>query len=84
MNLNSPLLSERKLWDSLGNYCRVSMYVIGQNLFEIYFHAFNETIPVRYVGSLGDCNTRVDLWLNLKKQEGFIEQLPSYTPTPIN
>lgn len=79
MKNNSPI-ADRTLWDSLGNYCRVTMYRIGSNTFEVYFHDFNDAIPGRYVDELGTCNNKVDHWLRAKKAAGFVEQLPSYNP----
>ena len=73
-------IADRKLWDSLGNSCRVEMYCIGQGVFELYLHDFNSAIPRRFVGSIGEMNACADRWLADQKGKGFIEQLPSYNP----
>lgn len=73
-------IAERTLWDSIGNHCRVEIYHIDISVFEVYFHDFNTSIPRRFIGDIGSCNLRVDLWLAKKKEAGFMEQLPSYTP----
>jgi len=82
MNIDAPI-ADRKLWDNGGNYCRVTMYKIGLDSFEVYFHDFNDAVPRRAVGGLGILNNTVDHWLRCKKAEGFIEQLPSYNPAVI-
>lgn len=79
MKTESPI-ADRTLWDSLGNSCRVEMFNIGVNTFEVYFHEFNGSIPHRFIGEIGICNNKVDHWLASKKDHGFIEQLPSYNP----
>lgn len=76
----SAPIADRTLWDSLGNKCRVEMHCIGRDSFEVYFHEFNDAVPKRYVGALGDCNDRVNRWLESRKAAGFSEQLPSYNP----
>lgn len=73
-------IADRTLWDCLGNKCRVEMFRIGQNEFEVYFHRFNSAVPTRHVGALGECNARVDAWLSCRMAEGYQEQLPSYNP----
>lgn len=78
--MKSTPIADRTLWDSCGNRCRVEMHRIGPDVFEVYFHDFNTSIPRRLVGKLGPCNAQVDLWLALKKEAGFAEQLPSYNP----
>lgn len=80
MKTTNNLIADRTLWDSLGNSCRVEMYWIGNDTFEVYFHDFNEATPSRFVDSLGACNAKVDRWLAAKKESGFQEQLPSYRP----
>lgn len=77
--MNAPI-ADRTLWDSLGNKCRVEMYCIGENCFEVYFHPFNDTIPSRFIGILALCNNKIDHWLEARKADGFVEQLPSYNP----
>lgn len=60
------------------------MYPYGQHSFEVYFHPFNDAIPSRFIGSLGECNAKVDFWLECRKRDGFVEQLPSYNPAIKN
>jgi len=74
-------IADRKLWDSLGNYCRVTLYFYGEGMFELYLHDFNDATPRRFIDRLGALNNRADLWLSSKKAAGFVEQLPSYQPT---
>lgn len=70
-------IADKTLWDSLGNYCRVTMHTIGSGTadrFEVYFHDFNTDIPTRFVGTIGECNHKADHWIASKKAEGFAEQ----------
>jgi hypothetical protein len=84
MNRNTassiPAVCDLKLWDSNGNYCKCELYHIGQNVFELYLHDFNDAIPRRFIGGLGALNSRVELWVSEKKSQGFEQQLPSYNP----
>lgn len=73
-------ITSKTLWDSLGNTCRVELYKIGANEFELYLHDFNQATARRFVGGIGELNNRADLWLAMKKEAGFQEQLPSYNP----
>jgi len=79
MTTTSPI-ADKTLWDSLGNSCRVELHKIGRDEFELYLHNFNSDIPKRYVGGLGELNARADRWLEARKADGFVEQLPSYNP----
>jgi hypothetical protein len=74
------LIQEAKLWDNIGNYCRIELFRIGDNTFELYTHDFNDSVPGRFVGGLGECVARGDRWMARQKSEGFCEQLPSYNP----
>lgn len=73
-------IADKTLWDSQGNSARVELHCTGKDSFEVYFHDFNSLIPRRMTGKLGELNARVDLWLAMKKADGFVEQLPSYNP----
>jgi hypothetical protein len=73
-------ICDRKLWDSLGNSCRVQMYCIGPDEFELWVTRFNSDVPVRYRGPIGIMNSVADSFLAARKAEGFEEQLPSYNP----
>lgn len=77
-------IADRKLWDDCGNYCRISMHQIGRDVFEVWFHRFNDATPTRFVGKLGECIERGDEWISHRKDEGFREQLPGYEPCPKN
>lgn len=77
--MNSSI-ADRKLWDDLGNYCRIEMFHIGKDTFELYLHDFNDAVPRRRVGTLGICNSIADCWMSSQKAKGFVEQLPSYNP----
>lgn len=77
--MNAPI-ADRTLWDCLGNKCRVEMHCTGENVFEVYFHDFNDATPRRTTGTLGICNSCVDAWLENKRKAGFVEQLPSHDP----
>lgn len=70
---------DRTLWDTNGNYCRVEMHCICVNVFEVYFHDFNNAIPRRHVGSIGECNNKIDLWLSRQTRSGFVEQSEPFT-----
>lgn len=73
-------IRDLKLWDSLGNYCRIELFKTGPNTFELYLHDFNDATPRRFVGPLGLMINKGDIWLAIKKEAGFCEQLPSYNP----
>lgn len=73
-------IADRKLWDTCGNYCRVEMYKVGDNAFEVYFHDFNELVPRRTVDTLARCNSAIDIWLAARKEAGFAEQSPTHNP----
>ena len=64
---------DRTLWDSLGNFCRVTLHQTGLNECELYLHNFNSEIPKRYVGGLGELRVRADRWLDARKADGFAE-----------
>lgn len=71
---------EKTLWDSCGNSARVEMFCIGQGVFELFLTDFNNSIPRRFVGAIGELNNRADIFIASKKEAGFIEQLPSFNP----
>lgn len=77
--MNAPI-ADKKLWDSLGNYCRIELHQIGRDMFELYTHDFNSDIPKRYIGRLGELIDRGERWIEARKAAGFVEQLPSYNP----
>lgn len=70
MNQNTAV-ADITLLDPLGNRCRVEMLCIGPNVFEVYFHDFNDAVPRRFIGPIGLCNNKVDIWLHRKKENGF-------------
>ncbi len=78
--MKSPAIADKKLWDNLGNSCRIELFKIGVNDFELYVHEFNDSVPKRYAGGLGELNTRAERFLYAKMSEGFQEQLPSFNP----
>jgi hypothetical protein len=83
MKTNFAPIADKKLWDSLGNYCRVELYSLGSALdggYELYLTDFNGSIPRRFTGGLSELISRGDLFIAAKKANGFIEQLPSYNP----
>ncbi len=73
-------LADKTLWDSLGNSCRCTLYYRGAENCELWLQDFNDSIPVRYVGTIGVMVNKGDLWIESKKAQGFQEQLPSYNP----
>lgn len=81
---DADLIADRKLWDMAGNYCRVTMHQVGRDTFELWFHRFNDSVPGRFVGTLGECISRGEVWISARKEEGFLEQLPGYEPAVRN
>ena len=72
------MIGSKTLWDSCGNFCKIEMFQIGENVCETYYHDFNSAVPRRYVGPLGHSIDRGDRWIDQKKEAGFDEQLPSF------
>lgn len=70
------LISDKTLWDNLGNKCRIEMHQIAANTFELYMHAFNGAVPLRFIGPLNLCMNKSHHWVDARKAEGFKERQP--------
>lgn len=86
--MNYAPIADKTLWDSLGNRCRVTMHYVGlpsvyTDKFEVYFQEFNDSVPIRHMGSLAAMNHRVEHWLASKKAAGFTEHAPIDNPNAV-
>ena len=77
------LVVDRTLWDTLGNYCRIQLYHISEDRFELWIQEFGNSIPTKRVGLLGELIDSGEIWVYRKKQEGFIELQPPHTNLSI-
>ena len=81
--LNSGLISDCKLWlgqDMTAMLARVTLYQCGPDQFELYVQHGNSAVPIRYVGKLGLMVNVGERFIEARKAEGYVEQLPSYNP----
>ena len=75
--MNVPY-SSKTLWAGCVK-ATIEAILIGDNLVEVWTCVGGE-VPMRHRGTIGEMERRADLWLSNRKQEGFEEQLPTYTP----
>lgn len=83
MNLNSGLIADRKLWLGSGYAAieaRATLYQCGDpDTFELYL-SHSGQVPVRYVGSLGLMMNKGQHFVDSKKAEGYVEDMPANYP----
>lgn len=75
---NTIPLCSKTLWAG-SLEAKAVLYYDGPNDCELYL-SVGGSVPMLHKGSLGAMNNRFDIWLALRKSEGFEEQLPSYNP----
>lgn len=63
---------------SNGNSCRMELYNIGSNLFELYLTDFNSSVPRRFIGTIAEMNERADLFIASKKSLGYQWEIPPF------
>lgn len=84
MNDPQDCVYDQKLWDDMGNYCRISLYHTGPSSFELWLHRFNDAVPARFQGDLKACMNTADIWFAARREEGFYHLLPTADKAPIN
>lgn len=83
---DSGLISRRKLWLGEGTSAIMAMaelYQSGPAIFDLYL-SIGGQVPVRFQGDLALMVNKGQHFVDARKAEGYSEDLPTYTPNPIN